>query len=64
MVFIRVKKRGDKYYYYLVENSRFGDRIKQTCLKYIGTTKPSDEEFKRIVREMPVGQPEYRQGRP
>jgi hypothetical protein len=55
MAFIRVKKRGNKDYYYLVENSRIGNQVKQTCLKYLGTTKPDKEEFERIIRNIKSG---------
>ena len=38
MAFVRAKKRGDKVYYYLVENKREGKKIRQKVLKYLGTS--------------------------
>ena len=38
MAFVRVKRRGDKSYYYLVENKREGKKVRQKVLKYLGTT--------------------------
>jgi len=38
MAFIRAKKRGDKTYYYLVENKREGKKVRQKVLKYLGTS--------------------------
>ena len=38
MAFIRAKKRGDKTYYYLVENKREGKKVNQKVLKYLGTS--------------------------
>lgn len=38
MAFVRAKKRGDKVYYYLVENKREGKKVRQKVLKYLGTS--------------------------
>jgi len=40
-VFIRAKTIKNKDYYYLVENKRDGEKVKQKVVKYLGTTKPS-----------------------
>lgn len=40
-MFVRVKKIKNREYYYLVENKRVGDQVKQKVIKYLGTTKPS-----------------------
>ena len=55
MAFIRSKRRGNKDYYYLVENSRNGKKVKQTCLLYLGTRKPSLSELDRILKEITRG---------
>jgi len=39
-MFIRVKTIKNKDYYYLVENKRDGDKVKQKVVKYLGTTRP------------------------
>lgn len=53
MAFIRAKNIKGKTYYYLVENKREGDKVKQTVLKYLGTSKPdklgtTEPEYKKI----------------
>jgi hypothetical protein len=40
-VFIRAKTIKGKNYYYLVENKRDGEKVKQTVIRYLGTTKPN-----------------------
>lgn len=40
-MFIRVKAIKGKNYYYLVENTRNGEKVKQKVIKYLGTTKPN-----------------------
>ncbi len=40
MAFIRVKQRGDKSYYYLVESKREGKKVRQKVIKYLGTNPP------------------------
>ena len=44
MAFIRAKRRGDKTYYYLVENRREGKKVKQKVLKYLGTSPEAHSE--------------------
>ena len=44
--YIRADKRKGKTYYWLVESHREGDRVVQTRLEYLGTTKPMLEEAK------------------
>jgi len=50
MAFIRARKRGEKIYYYLVENRREGKKVKQRVLKYLGVNLPEDIES--INREL------------
>jgi hypothetical protein len=52
MAFVRAKRFNGRTYYYLVENHRVGDKIKQKVLKYLGTEKPSPEELQRIIAEI------------
>jgi len=42
MAFIRAKRRGDKTYYYLVQNKREGRKVRQKVLKYLGTSIPEE----------------------
>jgi outer membrane protein assembly factor BamE (lipoprotein component of BamABCDE complex) len=49
MPFVRVKKFDGRTYYYLVENYREGNRVRQKVLRYLGTEKPSEEELKLIL---------------
>jgi hypothetical protein len=51
-MFIRAKKFGNREYYYLVEGYREGSKVKQRVIKYLGKTKPSPEEVKRIIVEI------------
>jgi len=39
MVFLRVKKINNNYYYYLVKSIRINGKIRQKVVKYIGTSK-------------------------
>ena len=55
MAFIRVKRRGNKDYFYLVETSREGKKVKQTYLRYLGKTRPGQDEFERIINEIKSG---------
>jgi len=50
MAFIRAKRKGNRTYYYLVENRREGKRVRQKVLKYLGNSIPEDIES--IKREL------------
>jgi len=50
MVFIRSKKIKGNTYYYLVRSVREGSRVKQITLDYLGTEKPSTDEFVRLKK--------------
>jgi len=39
MVFIRVKKISNNYYYYLVKSIRINGKIRQKVVRYIGKSK-------------------------
>ena len=39
MVFLRVKKINNNYYYYLVKSVRIDGKIRQKVVKYIGKSK-------------------------
>ena len=39
MAFIRVKKIGSRYYFYLVKSVRTGNKVRQKVVKYLGTSK-------------------------
>ena len=40
MAFVRVKKRGNKQYYYLAENFRQDGKVKQRIVRYLGVKRP------------------------
>ena len=39
MVFLRVKKINNNYYYYLVKSVRVNGKIRQKVVRYIGKSK-------------------------
>ncbi len=49
MPFIRVQKRGERRYYYLVKTQREGKRVRQKVLQYLGTSKPSKNDLNEII---------------
>jgi|GEM_PF-2779617 hypothetical protein len=49
MAYVRVQKRGDRRYYYLVRSERRGSRVRQKFLQYLGTSKPSKEDLDSIM---------------
>ena len=55
MAYIRVKKRGNNKYFYLVESSRNGKKVKQIYLQYLGTKEPSQQEIDKIIKNIKVG---------
>jgi hypothetical protein len=48
MAYIRVKRFGNREYYYLVENKREGKRVRQVVLKYLGKTLPPKKEIEAL----------------
>ena len=38
-MFIRANKRKNRVYYYIVESERFGEKIKQKVILYLGTAE-------------------------
>lgn len=50
MPYIRVKRRGDRAYYYLVESKREGRKVRQHILRYLGTEPPTKEQQQAIIR--------------
>jgi len=51
MAFIRVKRFGNRKYYYLVEGKREGKKVRQKVLKYLGTEPPTKEQIETMRRE-------------
>ena len=51
MAFVRTKRQGDRIYYYLVENRREGNKVKQKVIKYLGTEPPTIEQIETMRRE-------------
>jgi len=52
MAYVRVKRRGSKSYYYLVESEREGKRVTQRVLRYLGTEPPTKEVLETILKEV------------
>jgi hypothetical protein len=52
VAYVRVKRRGDKNYYYLVESKREGRKVTQHIIAYLGTKPPSEEEIGPILRRI------------
>ena len=52
MPFARVKRRGQKVYYYLVESKREGTKVRQRIIRYLGTKPPTEEELENILKEV------------
>lgn len=52
MAYVRSKKRGNRDYYYLVKCSRKGNKVQQTCLRYLGTAQPSKEYVDFLIRQI------------
>lgn len=52
MPYVRVKRRGDSNYYYLVESKREGKKVRQHILRYLGTKRPAKEQQEAIIREV------------
>lgn len=50
MAFVRVKRRGNREYYYLVEGKREGKKVRQKVIKYLGTEPPTKEQIETIRR--------------
>ena len=51
MAFIRVKRHGNREYYYLVEGKREGKKVRQKVIKYLGITPPTKEQIEIMRRE-------------
>jgi hypothetical protein len=52
MAYVRVQKRGKRSYFYLVRSERNGDRVRQKVIRYLGTTRPSQDQVDRIITEI------------
>jgi len=52
MPYVRVKRRGDKNYYYLVQSKREGKKVRQHIIRYLGTQRPTKEQQEAIIREV------------
>ena len=51
MAFIRVKRHGNREYYYLVEGKRDGNKVRQKVIKYLGTKPPIKEQIETMRRQ-------------
>jgi len=49
VAFVRTKRKGNRIYYYLVENKREGKKVRQKVIKYLGTETPTKERIENIV---------------
>ena len=52
MSFVRVKHRGQKSYYYLVESKREGSKVRQRIIRYLGIKPPTEDELKNVLKEV------------
>ena len=52
MAYIRVQKRGNRRYYYLVKSEREGSKVRQKVLQYLGTSKPSKDDVDAIITKI------------
>ncbi len=52
MPFVRVKYRGQKAYYYLVESKRERNKVRQRIIRYLGTKPPTEEELENMLKEV------------
>jgi len=48
-MFIRVKIIKGNNYFYLVENKRYGKKVKQRFIHYFGKTKPDAQLLRRVL---------------
>jgi len=48
MAFLRIKKLGNRRYFYIVESRRSGARVRQKTLQYLGP-EPEDSVLRRAV---------------
>ncbi|MBA7479489.1 hypothetical protein ES707_22300 [subsurface metagenome] len=51
MAFVRVKRQGNRAYYYFVENKREGKKVRQKVIKYLGTEPPTKEQIEIMGRQ-------------
>ena len=49
MAFMRIKKMGNGRYFYIVENRRRGDKVRQKVLEYLGRD-PNPARLRRALR--------------
>ena len=49
MVFMRIKEMGSGRYFYIVENHRRGDKVRQKVLEYLGRD-PDAARLRRALR--------------
>jgi len=52
VAFVRVKRQGNRSYYYLVESRREGPKVRQKVIKYLGATPPTKEELEAMLWNM------------
>ena len=51
MVFLRVKKISNNYYYYLVKSVRINGKVRQKVVKYIGKSKNLVSMLENVKQE-------------
>jgi len=54
MAFLRIKSRGIRRYYYIVENRRRGAKVQQKILEYLGH-RPDPARLKKAMEYWQVG---------
>lgn len=50
MAFVRTKRKGNRTYYYLVENKREGTKVRQKVIKYLGAQVPTREQIEEVMK--------------
>jgi hypothetical protein len=48
MAFLRIKKRGERRYHYIVESRRIGAAVRQKTLEFLGD-RPDPKRLKRAM---------------
>ena len=55
MAFVRIKRQGNRSYYYLVGSKREGKKVRQKVIKYLGAEPPTEDEMEAIRRSSNAG---------
>jgi len=59
MAFVRVKRQGNRSYYYLVESKREGNKVRQRVIRYLGTEPPTRQQMEAMRRVKDENSPRW-----